>query len=91
MNDPKYGIRDNRIWHRAGEYYVSSDEPVMLLRGKDPAVPVMIEAYINYLKTLDTSDDRIASHIESATERLQTIRKWQADNPGRVTHGCHNC
>lgn len=91
MNDPKYGINLGRLWHRTGEYPVPEDEPVMLLRGKDPAVPVMIEAYINHLKGLDTTDERIASHIQTATERLNTIRQWQSDNPQRVTHGCHNC
>jgi hypothetical protein len=81
MNDPKYDIRDGRLWHREGKYYVPEEEPVMILRGKDPQALVMIAMYV-----LTAGDE---AHRISATERRDAFRAYQERYPERTKIGCH--
>jgi len=82
LNDPKYDIRKGKLWHREGKYFVPDEEPVMILRGKDPVALKMIETYIS------CCDD--VHHVKSATERLLSFSKYQATYPERTVIGCHN-
>lgn len=81
MNDPKYEIRDGKLWHRLGGYAVPEEEPVMLLRGKDPVALAMIRIY------LQSGVDE--GHAQSATERLEAFAAYQAKYPARTRQGCH--
>lgn len=89
-HDPKYDWRDGGVWHREGGYLLPADEPVMLLRGKDVAVPHMIRAYIALLQS-QPQTAIVRDHIASATERLATIETWQREHPDRSGLGCHTC
>jgi hypothetical protein len=81
MNDPKYDVVDGRLWHREGRYFVPAEEPVMLLRGKDPVALAMIRTY------LESGVDE--SHRASATERMEAFATYQAKYPERTKIGCH--
>ncbi len=81
MNDPKYTIRDGRLWHIGGNYAVPEEEPIMILRGKDPIALAMIRTY------LESGVD--AGHRESATERLMAFSEYQERYPARTRQGCH--
>lgn len=81
MNDPKYAIVGGRLHHVQGGYDVPDEEPVMILRGKDPVALKMIEMYLT-----SGVDD---SHRESATERLNAFRAYQTAYPERTKIGCH--
>ena len=82
MNDPKYDILEGKLWHRAGAYAVPDEEPVMIIRGKDPVAIRMIEAYI--------ASNPDEAHVQSATERLNAFREYQEKYPERARSGCHN-
>ncbi len=81
MNDPKYGIRDGKLFHKQGGYDVPDEEPVMVLRGKDPVALAMIRLY------LDSGVDE--GHRASATERLEAFAAYQKKYPARTRQGCH--
>lgn len=89
-HDPKYAWQDGRVLHREGGYLLPADEPVMLLRGKDVAVPHMIRAYIALLEA-QPQTQIVKDHIASATERLTTIEHWQVEHADRAGLGCHTC
>lgn len=81
MNDPKYDIVDGRLWHREGRYFVPEEEPVMVLRGKDPVALELIRRYLEC-----GVDD---GHRVSATERLNAFASYQEKYPERTKIGCH--
>jgi len=83
MNDPKYEIRDGRLWHIAGNYPVPSDEPVVTLRGKDPVTLAALAAYY-----LSATDD---SHRISILERIVAVGLFQMNHLERTKVGCHLC
>lgn len=90
FQDPKYEFRDGRLWHRQGKYWVPSDEPVMVLRAKDPDTIKAIEAYVAHTASVE-GDQEAADHNSSSIERLEAFRKFQSENPSRVKRGCHKC
>lgn len=79
MNDPKYVIRDGRLWHVSG-YQIPPDEPVMVLRGKDPFALAAIREYIR--RHTDQA------HQESAAERHLAFEAYQSAHPERVSTDC---
>lgn len=80
MNDPKYTIRDGRLWHIEGDYPIPDDEPVMVLRGKDPVALYAIACYAN--------SHTCEAHIRSSHERLDAFKAFQSANPDRVNTDC---
>ena len=80
MQDPKYMIVGGILYHRQGNYPIPANEPVMILRGKDPVAIAAIEAYI----AAHTCED----HKDSAHERLMSFRDYQREHPERVNTDC---
>ena len=87
MNDPKYKFGDNdRLYHRGGEYFISEDEPVMVLRGKDVTCLAAVCAYVQAL--LDMSENEVVnSHLDSSLERLRVFWEYQTTS-GVAGVGC---
>jgi hypothetical protein len=87
MNDPKYKFGDtDRLYHRGGEYFISEDEPVMVLRGKDVTCLAAVCAYVQAL--LDMSENEVVnSHLDSSMERLKTFWEYQTTS-GVAGVGC---
>ena len=98
MQDPKYRFgEDDSIHHRSGGYDLPADEPVVLFRGKDVGTLVALTAYREFMDYVsDHADTEHArgvarAHAESITERIETIRAFQAAHPERTGLGCHTC
>ena len=87
MNDPKYKFGDtDRLYHRGGEYFISEDEPVMVLRGKDVTCLAAVCAYVQAL--LDMSENEVVnSHLDSSLERLRVFYEYQTTS-GVAGVGC---
>ena len=86
MNDPKYLPTDAGFLHEDG-YIIPADEPVMVFRGKDIG---SLSAIVDYIEMLQDQTDAptIASHLESATERLLAFYTYQVNNPELQSVGC---
>lgn len=96
--DPKYQFgEDDRVFHRGGGYFLPSDEPLVLFRGKDVGTLVAMEAYLRFMEYVsehaDTEHARevARSHASSISERIGTIKRFQLENPERTGLGCHTC
>lgn len=96
--DPKYQFGTNdTIHHRAGNYDIPTDEPLVLFRGKDTGTLYAMEKYKEYMeyqaKHADNEDARriAIEHAITITERIQTITKFQKEHPERIGIGCHTC
>lgn len=87
MNDPKYKFGDtDKLLHRGGGYFISDDEPVMVLRGKDVTSLAALIGYVSAL--LDMSENEVVnSHLDSSLERLLTFYKYQTSS-GVAGVGC---
>jgi hypothetical protein len=97
-HDPKYQLGDDdRVFHRAGGYYLPDDEPLVVFRGKDVGTLVAMEAYLRFMEYVaDRADTQHArevarAHASSIGERIETIRQFQLDHPERTGLGCHTC
>lgn len=82
MNDPKYGIKGQALYHKTGNYLLPIDEPVMLLRGKDPIALAALKHYVCICKLTNNH------HLESATERLRAFERFQREHPKRCGNNC---
>lgn len=59
---------------------IPDDEPVVVLRGQDMAVPQALDAYVMACQWAGSPP----SHVALATETASQIRLWQATHPERV-------
>jgi len=70
--DPKYGIKDNRLVNMATGNPIPHDEPVFIFRGKDKHILSVLGEY-----RMMCLDDSHAGVIE---DREEEIGCWQAHN-----------
>ena len=87
LNDPKYSFINGRIWSGNGGYWIPSDEPVMVLRGKDQATIAAILGYIECLQRQDQTA-HVQEHIRTSTERLNAFMDFQAGHAVLIGIGC---
>lgn len=74
--EPKYGIRDNRLYNRASGEFIPFDEPVFIFRARDwHAAP----AIAGYMVRLVPSEHRIA--VEG---RMRDFATFARENPARM-------
>lgn len=74
--DPKYGIRDNRLVNMATGEPIPDDEPVMIFRAKDVHAGFAIFEYAR--KCCD------ADHRDAVAARYVEFRNFARDNPDRM-------
>jgi hypothetical protein len=87
MSDPKYTPTQNGIMHEDG-YMLPSDEPLMILRGKDIGALNNIVDYIEMLQDQIPQTPTIVSHLSSSSERLLAFYNYQIENPELQSVGC---
>ncbi len=87
MSDPKYTPTANGIRHEDG-YMLPSDEPLMIMRGKDIGALNSVVDYIEMLQDQSPVTPTIISHLESSLERLVAFYVYQRDNPHLQSVGC---
>lgn len=85
--DPKYSFLNERIWSVNGGYWIPSDEPVIVFRGKDQAALSAIMGYIECLEKQDQTG-HVKEHIRTARERLEAFLDFQISNNDRIGIGC---
>lgn len=66
---------DNRIVDTAGE--IPEDEPVLIIRGQDPAAKYALEAYVRAYQ--DFGADR--EHLVALNTHRQDMEKWAREHP----------
>jgi hypothetical protein len=88
MNETKYYIKDNKLYHESG-YQIPEDEPLMIFRGKDVGALVAITAYIDMLRE-QPINETIDSHLNSSMERLKTFLKYQYRNDIKTVTCSHS-
>jgi len=86
MSDPKYKSTDKGIYHEDG-YLIPSDEPLMIMRGKDIGALDSIVSYIEMLQD-QAATPTIESHLISSSERLLAFYEYQVGNPELQSVGC---
>ena len=92
MADRKYEFRNGQLWHRQGNYPVPDDEPLMVLRAKDPDAIYAIRAYIQRCSDVaKTGDDEALAHYEGAKLTEAEFEKFAREHPERIKRGCHKC
>jgi hypothetical protein len=96
--DPKYRLgEDDRVFHRHGGYFLPDDEPLVLFRGKDVGTLVAMDAYLRFMEYVsehadtERARDVARAHASSISERIETIKRFQLENPERTGLGCHTC
>jgi hypothetical protein len=96
--DPKYQFgEEDQVFHRAGGYFLPSDEPLVLFRGKDVGTLVAMDAYLRFMEYVsehantERARDVARSHAASISERIEAIKRFQLEHPDRTGLGCHTC
>ena len=75
--EPKYGIRDNRLFNRASGEFIPEDEPVFIFRARDRHAIYAIAQYKgHYLQD--------ESHKEAVGNRIKDFRAFMEANPKRM-------
>jgi len=72
--DAKYG----KVTTEHGE--IPDDEPVVILRGQDLAVPRTLNYYRGVARELGSPDE----HLSLVTDQVGYIKGWQRYHPDRV-------
>lgn len=74
--DPKYGIKDNRLVNMTTGKPIPEDEPVMLFRAKDLRAS---DAIYSYGQTCRNKD-----HFDAVGKRYLDFRRFAAEHPERI-------
>lgn len=75
--EPKYGIRDNRLFNRASGEFIPEDEPVFIFRARDRHAIYAIAQYKGHFL-------RDESHKDAVGKRIQDFRNFMEANPARM-------
>lgn len=74
--EPKYGIRDNRLYNRASGEFIPTDEPIFIFRARDiHAVNVLA----GYARDVGPSD-----HAKTVWSRVDDFKKFYNEQPDRI-------
>lgn len=74
--DPKYGIKDNRIVNMATGEPIPLDEPIFIMRAKDSNAAHGISLYA------DLCHD--PNHLEAVYARCEEFVNFRENHPGRM-------
>lgn len=74
--EPKYEIKDGRLFSRSSKLPIPEDEPIFVFRGRDVHTRKVLEFYIRLLKE--------GSHKEAVKRRHWDMRKFAHDFPDRM-------
>ena len=90
MQDPEYYFHDFKLFHRYLNFYVPSNEPVMIFRGKDALLVRIIDKHNALVEeNRETYGDEVADMLIHFNEqRKQAVKEFHRDNPERVGVTC---
>lgn len=74
--DPKYGIKNNRLVNMATGEPIPDDEPIMIFRAKDIRAAYILTIYASLCRNLD--------HRHAVNERCRAFKKFAASCPERM-------
>ena len=74
--DPKYGIKNNKLVNMATGKPIPDDEPVMIFRAKDRKAS---DAIYDYVKKCENEE-----HRNAARDRWVEFRKFAENNPNQM-------
>lgn len=77
--EPKYGIKDNRLYNRSSGEVIPDDEPVFIFRAKDALALEALKRYINLFHP-----DK--EHHKAISERIKDFEKFAGDHPERMKY-----
>ena len=77
--EPKYGIRDNRLFNRISGEFIPTDEPIFILRGRDrTAILAML-----YYATM-CAQTGYTTHVLAVNNRVSDFEKFASEHPERM-------
>lgn len=74
--EPKFGIRNNRLYNRATGVFIPEDEPVFIMRGKDRNAGFFISDYAHHVAN--------PNHAAAVRERVVQFYQFSQDHPERM-------
>lgn len=74
--EPKYGIRDDRLYNRASGEFIPVDEPIFIFRAKDVHA---INVLSNYARTVID-----AGHEKAVWDRVDDFKRFWNEHAGRM-------
>jgi len=74
--EPKYGIRDGRLFNRASGEFIPADEPVFIFRARDHHAMHVLAAY-EYMGLGE-------KHAQAVAGRIRDFQRFAQTNPARM-------
>jgi hypothetical protein len=74
--EPKYGIKQNRLYNRASGEFIPADEPVFIFRARDKLAAAALEYYMHRCGD--------PAHQEAVFMRMADFDKFASNNPSRM-------
>lgn len=74
--EPKYGIRDNRLFNRASGEFIPEDEPVFIFRARDTHAVNILAGYAREVLN--------AEHASAVWSRVDDFKRFWDANPDRM-------
>lgn len=91
MQDPEYTFWDFKLFHRYMNFFVPSDEPVMIFRGKDSLLVRIIDKHNELVEANRhkyANDQTAEMLIHFNNQRRIQVKEFHRDNPERVGVTC---
>lgn len=80
MNSSKHGIIGEQIVNRKTDVPIPSDEPVFVIRARDPVSIGALEGYIDEAQEQGAPDD----FVDEVKMVMKDFNDWQAKNETRM-------
>jgi hypothetical protein len=74
--EPKYGIRENRLYNRASGEFIPFDEPVFIFRARDKLAAGIIRRYAGICNEI--------THFKAVVARASSFHQFNDDHPERM-------
>lgn len=78
--EPKYGIRENRLYNRATGEFIPLDEPVFIFRARDMKGKKHIAAYADDCQSADIE------HYRAVAQRVADFSLFELKHPDRMKY-----
>jgi hypothetical protein len=80
--EPKYGIRDNRLYNRASGEFIPLDEPVFIFRARDTFAANALLGYVVDLTRINTK--AMNQHVDIVMQRLRQFQRFAIEHSDRM-------
>lgn len=79
--EPKHGIRNNRLFNRASGEYIPFDEPVFIFRARDK---IALQALYHYISLCARYVSADSNHVRAIRLRIAEFEKFAHQHPDRM-------